>query len=84
MNHNTSTDQIPPRPEGWQMDYSKCGNVTTVDGIHHSRLETDKRNLADKWKMFREMFRSQPERPLTGHNSYNPPMDQIEFKELNP
>jgi len=74
----------PPRPEGWQMDYSKSKNVTTIDGVHHSRLETDKRNLAGKWAMFREQFRSQDPRPLTGHNSYRPNLEQIEYKLLNP
>ena len=31
------------------------------------------------WKRFSEDFRSQQTRELKGHNSYNPPMEQIDF-----
>ena len=35
------------------------------------------------WKSFSEQFRNQEERK-PGHDSYNPPLDQIEWKETNP
>jgi len=69
---NKSTDQIPPRKDNWKLSdepYMK-----------------DKRfDYAKAWKQLIEDFRSQPTRDITGRsNSYNPPMEQIEWRETNP
>jgi hypothetical protein len=42
-----------------------------------------KPDLGKLWQQFSREFRSQPPRDTRGHNAYNPPMDVIEWKELN-
>ena len=79
------TPEIPPRPDNWKMDYSNVSNVTTYLGEKHSRLEIDRRNLAEKWEEFKQSFHNQPGRELRGGgNSFTPNLEQIEWNELNP
>ncbi len=67
------------------IDYSKLYNVTDYKGVHHSRLAQDKRDLAAKWQQFSDQFLNQVPRSTEGqHGSYNPPLEQIEWRELNP
>ena len=72
------------RHPDWKMDYSKCTNVTSYDGkiLAETKLEKDKRNYQQAWSMFREQFRSQPTRDITGRSgSYSPNLEQIEMVE---
>lgn len=39
------------RPSNWKFDYSRCSNVTTLDGVHH----TTKDNLGELWRNFTRM-----------------------------
>jgi hypothetical protein len=79
------SQQTPDRPDNWRMDYSKCDNVTDANGVLLTtpRIERDRRDLGKAWATFRERFRNQPPRDTGGYNAYNPPMDVIEWKELN-
>lgn len=49
------------RPSNWQFDYSRCNNVTTLDGTHHA----SKDNLSELWSRFITMSKEN-ERDL-GH-----------------
>lgn len=73
------------RPEGWVLpDHSK---VIKNDyyGQPYEAYERINRgpDYGKLWQQFSEDFRSQ-EQHNPGHNSYNPPLDQIEYRELNP
>jgi hypothetical protein len=82
-----STDQIPPRKDNWTLADEGYERVEKTDyfGVKYTawvRKPTGV-NLSEAWKKFSADFRSQEPR-TTGHNSYNPPLEQIEWDELNP
>jgi hypothetical protein len=82
---NHSTDQIPPRKDNWSLSQEGYEQATRLDyfGQPYQSWQPVKKDLGKAWESFREQFRSQEQRK-PGHNSFNPPLDKIEWKEVNP
>jgi len=53
-------------------------------GNQYEGWERIKPDLGKLWKSFSEDFRSQKTRELKGHNSYNPPLELIDFNNTKP
>ena len=81
-----STDQIPPRKDNWTLADEGYEKVTRLDyyGNEYQSWQPVKKDLGAAWQSFREHFRNQPERELRGGNSFNPNLELIEWRELNP
>jgi hypothetical protein len=80
-------NKTPDRPDSWSLEQEGFEKVTRLDyfGQPYQAWQRKTKDLGKAWAQFREQFRSQPERDTAGHhNSYNPPMEQIEYKLLNP
>jgi len=80
-----STDQIPPRKDNWTLADEGYELVTRLDyfGQPYQSWQPVKKDLGKAFASFRDQFRNQEPRKL-GHNSFNPPLEQIEYRELNP
>ena len=86
MEPNNSTDQIPPRKDNWTLADEGYEKVTRLDyyGNEYQSWQPVKKDLDKAFASFREQFRSQPTKDLKPGNSFNPPLEQIEWKEVNP
>lgn len=72
------------RPDNWQLrDHDK---VTKLDyyGQPYEAYERIKRgpDYSKLWNQFSEDFKNQELRELRGGNSYNPPMELIEWNDI--
>lgn len=84
MPDNKTFERLPDRHDNWTLASEGFVLTTRLDyhGQPYNTWIRPVKNLTKAWQQFSEGFRSQEERPLTGHNSYNPPMDRIDFYNI--
>ena len=87
MTEQRTFDPTPPRPDAWSPANEDYEQVEKID--YHGqpykvwqKINRSKVNLSKAWADFRQSFRNQEPRP-PGHGRFNPPLELIEFKELN-
>lgn len=74
------------RPEGWALsDHTKVTRLDYFGQPYEAYERINRRpDYGKLWKKFSEDFRNQEIRELRGGNSYMPPLELIEWRELNP
>ena len=72
------------RPEGWQLpDHVKVTRLDYFGKPYEAYVRINRRpDLGKLWAGFREQFRNQETKDITGRSgSYSPNLEQIELKE---
>lgn len=73
------------RPDNFQLpDHRKTTKLDYYGQPYEAYERISRRpDYGKLWASFRQQFRNQEDRK-PGHNSYNPPMELIEWRELTP